>query len=367
MKKIFLAGLLLLTAHVMKAGDGFTLKGAIKGIQQGKVYLLLNDYVKDSAYINNGQFTMTGDIPAAAIYQLSFVNDRKHAGVVTLFMENATMSIQCEVHHLDSAVIKGSKAQDEYLHYYRVARNAYVKKLADLYHRKMEATNYGQQATSTTAFDKEYKLLQKMDDSITVAFIKQHPASPASAAIIYQRYILFEDDPKAQSLFALMNTAGQESYYGKQIKEKVDLYNRVMVGRVVPDFEMPDTSGKVVKLSDFRGKYVLIDFWASWCGPCRRENPNVVKAYQQYKGKNFTVLGVSLDRADGKDAWLKAIHSDGLFWTQVSDLKYFDNSAAKLYGVYGIPQNFLIGPDGKLIATSLRGEELEQKLASLLN
>ena len=122
--------------------------------------------------------------------------------------------------------------------------------------------------------------------------------------------------------------------------------------------------GKPVSLKDFRGKYVLIDFWASWCGPCRMENPNVVEAYNKYSKKNFTVLGVSLDRE--RNAWLKAIKDDKLTWTQVSDLKFWDNAVAKLYRISSIPQNILVDPNGKIIARNLRGEELQSKLAELL-
>lgn len=134
---------------------------------------------------------------------------------------------------------------------------------------------------------------------------------------------------------------------------------------MAPEFTQADTSGKAVALHDFRGKYVLVDFWASWCGPCRQENPNVVNAYNQYKDKNFTVLGVSLDRPGAKDAWLNAIHKDNLTWTQVSDLKFWDNEVARQYGIRSIPQNFLIGPDGKIVAKNIRGEALSRKVAEL--
>jgi peroxiredoxin len=137
------------------------------------------------------------------------------------------------------------------------------------------------------------------------------------------------------------------------------------IGSDAVDFVQNDTSGNPVKLSSFRGKYVLIDFWASWCKPCRMENPTVVKAFNQYKSKNFTVLGVSLDRS--KDAWVKAIADDNLTWTHVSDLKFWSNVVAVKYKVESIPQNFLLDPNGKIIAKNLRGEQLLETLKGLLN
>ncbi len=137
------------------------------------------------------------------------------------------------------------------------------------------------------------------------------------------------------------------------------------VGKTVPELTMPDVNGKEVSISSFRGKYVLVDFWASWCGPCRAENPNVVKAYNEFKGKNFTILGVSLDKE--KDPWKKAIAQDHLSWTQMSDLKYWNSQAVETFGFQGIPFNVLVDPSGKVIGESLRGEELDAKLKQVLN
>jgi len=136
------------------------------------------------------------------------------------------------------------------------------------------------------------------------------------------------------------------------------------VGKEAPLFEMPDLNGKTISLASLRGKYVLVDFWASWCKPCRMENPKVVSAYQQFKDKNFTVLGVSLDKDKG--AWVNAIKEDGLTWTHISDLKQWESSVVPLYQIEGIPFNVLLDPQGKIIAKGLRGEELLAKLAEIL-
>jgi peroxiredoxin len=173
------------------------------------------------------------------------------------------------------------------------------------------------------------------------------------------------DFPFIDALITKLN----ENYPGTtailQMKQQLDEMRALAVGQVAPDIVLPDPSGKTTKLSDLKGKYVLIDFWAAWCKPCRQENPNVVRLYNQYNSKGFEVFGVSLDRS--REDWVKAIADDRLTWTQVSDLQYFNSAAAVLYQIQAIPATYLVDPDGKIIAKDLRGPSLEAKLAELFD
>ena len=210
------------------------------------------------------------------------------------------------------------------------------------------------------SIQKKYEVFIGEIKEIYKTFILNNPDSQVSMLALGEYAQMASDISEIEPLFNSLSSAIQDTNEGKAISKQINIGKVTAIGSTAPDFTQNDPKGNPVSLSGFRGKYLFIDFWASWCGPCRKENPNVVKAYQQYKDKNFEILGVSLDNSS--PAWIDAIEKDKLTWPQVSDLKGWKNEVAIQYNIQSIPQNLLLDPNGVIIAKNLRGEELSKAL-----
>jgi peroxiredoxin len=284
---------------------------------------------------------------------------------LNFWLDKGTTNVTTDKDSIKNAAITGSVINDDskLLTQQLAPINNEAKKLND----EKTAVPQSQQNTPQFQHDMQarYKTLQDKQHNVFKTFITAHPASFISLIVINMMGKQGADPAEMDVLYTGLDASLKDMEIGRVLKSSIDQSKATAIGSLAPDFTQPDVNGAPVKLSSFRGKYVLLDFWASWCGPCRAENPNVVKAYTKYKDKNFTILGVSLDRPDGKADWQNAIKSDGLSWTQVSDLRYGDNQAAALYFVQAIPANFLLDPNGKIIAKNLRGSDLDDKLAEL--
>ncbi|MBO9566833.1 MAG: TlpA family protein disulfide reductase [Niastella sp.] len=209
---------------------------------------------------------------------------------------------------------------------------------------------------------RESQRLYDLKEDLLLQWVAEHPNSLVSA--FFLQMICRQPLIRREPFFDKLTSSAKNNEYGQELQQSIDGHNATRPGKTAPDFSQADTSGNNISLQDFRGKYVLIDFWASWCVPCRAENPTLVAAYNKYKDKGFTIIGVSLD--EKRDKWVEAIVKDGLPWIHVSDLRFWKNAIAVQYNIHSVPDNFLLDPQGKIIARNLRGNRLEKELAALL-
>ncbi len=321
-RKILALSLLSLSASAQVHIEGKLISSPAK-----KVYLQeFKDkifYTIDSAVVKEGTFSFHKNITTPEVYGLTLDQEKSP---VFLYLDEQDKNIRVELDsssYYKNTKFSGSSAQDIFEEYKSAGRDFDIK-----------------------------------------AFINKYPKSVVSAYVLYRNFAYRLEADQIREYLGILSPELQNSPYVKNLKAYLETLELVKIGQKAPDFTLADTEGKSVRLSDNFGKYLLVDFWAAWCGPCRKENPNVVAAYQKYHELGFDVFGVSLDRT--KEAWIKAIEKDQLTWTHVSDLQYWKSAPAALYGVRAIPANFLLAPDGTIVAKNLKGKDLHDTLEQLL-
>jgi len=308
---------------------------------------------------SNGDFTFEFDsIGTPTFYELNLYGQR----IVKLALYKENVDVKFNFSDPNSLQIEGSQDSKEMLKLEKLmdAYQGQVNQLNEKYYEAMSKNDAEVirqiQLDAMNLEAQQVVKVKEMIESMGNSF-----ASLAAVGLLNPQ----NDFPFLDALVTKLNENYPETIAILQLKQQLDEMRALAVGQLAPDIVLPDPSGKTTKLSDLRGKYVLIDFWAAWCKPCRQENPNVVRLFNQYNSKGFEVFGVSLDRS--REDWVKAIADDQLNWTQVSDLQYFNSAAAVLYQIQAIPATYLVDPDGKIIAKDLRGPSLEAKLAELFD
>ncbi|MCO5239320.1 MAG: AhpC/TSA family protein [Chitinophagaceae bacterium] len=355
------------------SNSNFNFKGKVIGQDSGFIHLAyfdsLKNYINDSCSLNHGRFQFKGIIKGATV--ATFYGNRKSRSVddpnwTEIFLEPGNIKATFKVNEFKNAKIIGSKSQNDFENFNNRVGSVNAK-WKNTFDELDEAKSKNDIGKIQKIYDEQLPQYRNQRSRVALNFIKEFPNSDISAYLLFNEINLSLDSLK--TYYSLLATSVQQSFYGSNIDSSIVRQEKLQIGMPAPDFNQIDLNGNQISLKKFRGKYILLDFWASWCLPCREEHPYLKKAYAKYHDKGFEIIGFSLDGPENKTAWREAVKKDDLQWVQLCDFKVWNSDLIIEYnylGGKGIPANFLINPEGKIIAKDLRGDDVEKELSGLI-